>query len=76
MADDQDLDQYTDRIAESFKDKTLFITGGTGFLGKVFVEKLLRCMEPKRIYLLMREKKGKDPKQRLREVFQNPVSFP
>lgn len=31
-------------------------------------------MDVKRIYMLIREKKDKDPKQRIKEVFQNPVS--
>ncbi|KAK9738277.1 Male sterility protein [Popillia japonica] len=30
-------------------------------------------MDVRRIYLLIREKKGKEPKQRLREIFQNPL---
>lgn len=70
----ENIDDYPDRLQENLKDRTLFITGGSGFLGKVFVEKLLRCMDVRRIYLLIREKKGKEPKQRLREIFQNPVS--
>ncbi|KRT84622.1 epimerase, partial [Oryctes borbonicus] len=66
-----DVDKYPDRVADNIKDRTIFITGGTGFLGKVLIEKMLRCMEPKRIYLLIREKKGKDPKERIMDTFQS-----
>ncbi|KAI4454517.1 male sterility protein 2-related [Holotrichia oblita] len=69
----ENIDEYPDRLQDNLKDKTLFITGGSGFLGKVLIEKLLRCMEVKRIYILLREKKGKEPKQRIRELFQNPL---
>src|SRR5215467_5704886 len=35
--------------------KTVLLTGGTGFLGKVIVERLLRCApDIERIYLLIR----------------------
>ncbi|RZC39196.1 NAD binding 4 domain containing protein, partial [Asbolus verrucosus] len=60
-----------DRISEIFRDSTVFITGGTGFLGKVLIEKLLRCTELKRIYLLVRSKKGKTPQERLHDIFNN-----
>lgn len=42
-------------------------------MGKVFVEKLLRVTDVGKIYMLMRYKKGKDPKERLVEMFSNPV---
>lgn len=41
------------------------MTGGTGFVGKAIVEKLLRsCSSISTIYLLVREKKGITPNQR------------
>ena len=56
-------------IADFFKGKSIFITGATGFMGKVLVEKLLRsCNEVKCIYVLLRPKKGLDVKSRLREL--------
>ncbi|KAF5306584.1 hypothetical protein FQR65_LT07311 [Abscondita terminalis] len=59
---------------EGFKDKVLFISGGTGFMGKVFVEKILRtCPSVNKIYLLTREKKGKSPQDRLKEIFAGPL---
>lgn len=48
---------------------------GTGFMGKVFVEKLFRITKFAKLYLLMRAKKGKNPKDRLVDMFANPVRF-
>lgn len=44
-------------------------------MGKVFIEKMLRLTEVDKLYLLMRPKKGKNPKDRLVDVFANPVSL-
>ena len=56
-------------ISEFYKDKSIFITGATGFLGKALIEKLLRnCYDIKKIYVLVRHKKGKAPAQRLNEI--------
>jgi len=52
-------------VAEFYRDKTVFITGATGFMGKVLVEKLLRSTSVARIYLLIRPKKGVPTQQRL-----------
>ncbi|XP_075543793.1 fatty acyl-CoA reductase 1-like [Dermacentor variabilis] len=56
-------------IARFYEDRAIFITGGTGFIGKVLLEKLLRSCPVKRIYLLMRSKRGVEPEERLDELF-------
>jgi alcohol-forming fatty acyl-CoA reductase len=56
-------------IVRFYEDKTIFITGATGFLGKVLIEKLLRsCYTIKKIYLLVRVKKGVSVEDRLNEL--------
>lgn len=61
-------------IQEFFKNKSVFITGGTGFLGKLIVNKLIRsCPQIKHIYLLVRDKKGKSAHERLEDIFNMPV---
>lgn len=53
-------------VSEFYAGKTIFITGATGFMGKVLIEKLLRCCpDVKRIYVLMRPKRGQNTKERL-----------
>ncbi|VVC98170.1 unnamed protein product [Leptidea sinapis] len=57
-------------IKEYYKGKTIFITGGSGFMGKVLIEKLLySCTDLDRIYLLLRAKKGVDPEKRLAAIY-------
>lgn len=63
-------------VREFYRDRSIFITGGTGFMGKVLVEKLLRsCPDIKNIYLLMRPKKNQDVQQRLQELLDAPVTI-
>lgn len=46
---------------------TVLVTGANGFLGSVLVEKLLRCFEVKKIYILMRSKAKKSVEERMQE---------
>lgn len=62
-------------VQEFFRDATIFLTGGTGFMGKILTEKLLRsCPHIKQIYLLVRNKKGKTSDERIKEIFQDRVT--
>ncbi|EDW75357.2 uncharacterized protein Dwil_GK20125 [Drosophila willistoni] len=55
-------------ISSAFKDQEIFVTGGTGFLGKALIEKLLRsCTSLGKIYVLLRPKKGQSVEQRLKD---------
>ncbi|XP_060836401.1 fatty acyl-CoA reductase wat-like [Rhopalosiphum padi] len=56
-------------IAETFKNGTFIITGSTGFLGKILVEKLLRSCTVKNIAILVRSKKGFDASQRVADIY-------
>ena len=62
-------------VQKFYKDKTIFITGASGFMGKVLIEKLLySCSDLKEIIILMRPKRGKTGKQRVDEFSKLPVS--
>lgn len=63
-------------ISDFYAQKTVFITGATGFLGKVVIEKLLRaCPHVKKIYLLARSRRGVSPQQRIDDLLDGMVGF-
>lgn len=46
-------------VQQFYNGRSLFITGATGYIGKVLIFKLLNdCPDIKRIYLLLRSKRG------------------
>lgn len=67
------IDDYIS-VPEFYSGRSIFITGGTGFMGKVLVEKLLRsCPGIKNIYLLIRPKRGQEINLRLSEILNGPL---
>ena len=52
-----------------FSGQNVFITGGTGYLGRVLIHKLLTyCPDIGNLYLLMRAKKGVKQEKRLEDM--------
>ncbi|XP_072379073.1 fatty acyl-CoA reductase wat-like [Diabrotica undecimpunctata] len=71
------IDEEKDsEICKFYKDTTVLITGATGYLGKLVMEKLLRSCDVKKIFIIIREKKGKDPQKRFDEIFDEPCFEP
>ncbi|PSR86500.1 Alcohol-forming fatty acyl-CoA reductase [Actinidia chinensis var. chinensis] len=53
-------------IIQFLENKTILVTGATGFLAKIYVEKVLRVQpNVKKLYLLLRAKDAKSASQRL-----------
>lgn len=61
-------------IPEFFAGRDIFITGGTGFMGKVLMEKLLRsCPNINKIFMLSRPKKNVAAQDRIESIKKLPV---
>ena len=68
MSSTQDIESP---ISDYYAGRSIFITGATGFMGKVLLEKLLRsCPGINRIYVLIRTKRGQSPKDRLKTMLE------
>ncbi|XP_066246160.1 fatty acyl-CoA reductase wat-like [Euwallacea similis] len=56
-------------IKQYYNGKNIFLTGGTGFLGKFLIEKLLRSTNVEKIYVLIRPKKELSAQERIDQMF-------
>lgn len=62
-------------VHDFYDDTVVLITGGTGFIGKVLVEKMLRSFTIRTIYLLIRSKNSRSVDDRLHEFFEESVGI-
>ncbi|CAO1426263.1 unnamed protein product [Diamesa hyperborea] len=60
-------------MQQFYNKQSIFMTGATGFLGKVLIEKLLRTCNVECIYMLIRNKKEDDIHTRLTKIFDDPL---
>jgi len=71
---DMDTGILSGEISQFYTEKCIFITGATGFMGKVLVHKLLdSCPGLDKLYLLIRPKKDVEPQLRLEKIFEGPL---
>ncbi|KAI5732692.1 hypothetical protein M8J76_003104 [Diaphorina citri] len=61
-------------VEEFYRDGEILLTGGTGFLGKLVIVKLLRSFPGiRKIYMMVRDKKGASAEERLNALFRNVI---
>ncbi|KAF8065751.1 fatty acyl-CoA reductase [Scenedesmus sp. PABB004] len=53
--------------------QSVLLTGGLGFAGRVIAEQLLRLTGVRRLYLLVRDKRGKSADERVAELLASPL---
>uniref|UniRef100_A0A182W2A9 Fatty acyl-CoA reductase n=1 Tax=Anopheles minimus TaxID=112268 RepID=A0A182W2A9_9DIPT len=62
-----------DRVLSFYRNTTILVTGGTGFLGKVLLEKILRCLNVRKVFLAVRSKDGRKPAERLQDLLKDAI---
>lgn len=65
----------TSEVNEWYRGRKVLITGSSGFMGKVLIEKLLYSVpDIGCVYALARSKRGKSPESRIEDMWKLPVS--
>ncbi|XP_012267649.2 fatty acyl-CoA reductase wat-like [Athalia rosae] len=76
LADPTVPDQATGprEVANFYANRNVLLTGGSGFLGRLLTERILRsCPNINQLFLLLRAKKGKTPHERFKELFDDVI---
>lgn len=71
-----ELPQELTDIQRFYKNTNVFLTGATGFVGKLFLEKILRALPVKKVFILVRKKKDVPAEKRFEEIFTSPAFEP
>ncbi|XP_058463867.1 fatty acyl-CoA reductase wat-like [Malaya genurostris] len=69
-----EFESYHSPLKDFYQGKIVLLTGGTGFLGKLYIEKLIRCGVSE-ILLLSRNKNGKTSTERLASILSSEPIF-
>jgi len=68
-------DKSIPELKDFYVGRSVLVTGGTGFVGKVVIEKLLRSVPGlKAIYAIVRTKKNQSPEERMNKILDLDVS--
>lgn len=68
------IDKGGSRVVDFYNGRSVLITGATGFIGKMVIEKLIRtCIGLRTIFVLIKPKWNKQPEERLDELLTAPL---
>ncbi|XP_076391889.1 fatty acyl-CoA reductase wat-like isoform X2 [Megachile rotundata] len=68
------INYHSSLVRTFYAGQSVLVTGGTGFLGKLLIEKLLRtCTEMKCVYALARSKEDESAEERFERIFEEAV---
>ncbi|XP_011873678.1 PREDICTED: fatty acyl-CoA reductase 1-like [Vollenhovia emeryi] len=74
QTDESQVKKMESEIAQFFSGRKVLITVGLGCLGKLLIEKLLRCCPNiATLYVFVREKDGKNPRERIQQLPELPL---